>query len=199
MLDFKSLNTVAVGEAMVELAPVGNGLYRAALPATPSTPPGIWRRPCRGAPGWGLSREWALTGFPMPLSPNWRRTGWTGLSSGVTRCARWACIWSNSTASNAAFHYWRDTSAARGLASDAALLAAAFDGAGLIHLSGITLAILPQADREKLFAALALARAGGARRVLRSEHSPPALVVDGRGAPDHSAYPGIDRHRAAQL
>ncbi|MFO0513649.1 MAG: PfkB family carbohydrate kinase, partial [Rhodobacterales bacterium] len=58
---------------------------------------------------------------------------------------------------------WRDTSAARGLASDADALARAFAGAGLIHLSGITLAILPPDDRETLFAALAQARAGGAK------------------------------------
>ena len=61
------------------------------------------------------------------------------------------------------FHYWRDTSAARGLAADAETLARAFAGAGLIHLSGITLAILPAADRQTLFEALVRARASGAR------------------------------------
>lgn len=61
------------------------------------------------------------------------------------------------------FHYWRDTAAARGLAADASVLQRAFAGAGLIHLSGITLAILPAADRETLFSALLTARAGGAR------------------------------------
>jgi 2-dehydro-3-deoxygluconokinase len=42
-------------------------------------------------------------------------------------------------------------------------LAPAFAGAGLIHLSGITLAILPPADCETLFGALRQARANGAR------------------------------------
>ena len=46
------------------------------------------------------------------------------------------------------FHYWRDTSAARRLADDPAALAAALRGAGLIHLSGITLAILSAGARE---------------------------------------------------
>lgn len=40
------------------------------------------------------------------------------------------------------FNYWRGQSAARLLASDAARLAAALDGAGIAFFSGITLAIL---------------------------------------------------------
>jgi 2-dehydro-3-deoxygluconokinase len=59
------------------------------------------------------------------------------------------------------FHYWRDTSAARGLADDPAALAQALKGVGLVHLSGITLAILPPPARETLFQALASHRAQG--------------------------------------
>lgn len=59
------------------------------------------------------------------------------------------------------FHYWRDTSAARGLAEDPAALAAALRGVGLVHLSGITLAILPEAGREALFSVLERFRAEG--------------------------------------
>src|SRR5690606_37129689 len=40
------------------------------------------------------------------------------------------------------FSYWRDTSAAKMLADDAAVLEAALSGADLIYFSGITLAIL---------------------------------------------------------
>ena len=61
------------------------------------------------------------------------------------------------------FHYWRDTSAARHLADDPAVLERALAGASLIHLSGITLAILSPTARETLFAALGKARAAGAR------------------------------------
>ena len=59
------------------------------------------------------------------------------------------------------FHYWRDTSAARRLADDPEVLARALTGVGLVHLSGITLAILSPAAREALFAALAGVRAAG--------------------------------------
>ncbi|WBU53059.1 sugar kinase [Paracoccus sp. SCSIO 75233] len=60
------------------------------------------------------------------------------------------------------FHYWRDMSAARHLADDADALAAALKDVGLIHVSGITLAILPPSSRKTLFTVLTGARAGGA-------------------------------------
>lgn len=59
------------------------------------------------------------------------------------------------------FTYWRATSAARRLAEDDAPLTSALRGARLAYLSGITLAILPAADRARLLAALAVARAAG--------------------------------------
>ena len=59
------------------------------------------------------------------------------------------------------FVYWRTASAARHLAEDESPLAAALQGARMAYLSGITLAILPEKDRDRLFAALATARAAG--------------------------------------
>lgn len=59
------------------------------------------------------------------------------------------------------FAYWRATSAARTLAEDGAALAAALAGARLAYVSGITLAILAEADRARLLAALAEARRDG--------------------------------------
>lgn len=61
------------------------------------------------------------------------------------------------------FQYWRSQSAARLLADDREWLASALDGAGLIHLSGITLAILSPAARDRLWDVLADARSRGAR------------------------------------
>lgn len=59
------------------------------------------------------------------------------------------------------FSYWRDRSAAKLLADDAAALEAATNDADLIYLSGITLAILDQAGRDTLFDVLKSARAKG--------------------------------------
>jgi 2-dehydro-3-deoxygluconokinase len=60
------------------------------------------------------------------------------------------------------FHYWRSASAARHLADDRALLAHGLAQAGLIYLSGITLAILPPAARDTLMGVLAERRRAGA-------------------------------------
>ncbi len=63
------------------------------------------------------------------------------------------------------FAYWRGQSAARVLAQDAGHLARALDGAGIVYLSGITLAVLEGAGRANLYAALTQARAAGAKVV----------------------------------
>lgn len=61
------------------------------------------------------------------------------------------------------FTYWRDDAAARRLADSRQTLDHSLDGRDLIFLSGITLAILEEASRENLFAALRYARSRGTR------------------------------------
>lgn len=60
------------------------------------------------------------------------------------------------------FTYWRETSAARRLADDVASLAEATADCGLIHVSGITLAIIGDTGRRNLIEALRQARRAGA-------------------------------------
>lgn len=59
------------------------------------------------------------------------------------------------------FTYWRDMAAARCLADDPRLLSQAMGQADTVYFSGITLAILDEAGRAKLFDALRQARAAG--------------------------------------
>ena len=61
------------------------------------------------------------------------------------------------------FTYWRDQSAARLLGEDGAWLDTAMRGRDVIHLSGITLAILPAHSRIRLLNALRRARDAGSR------------------------------------
>lgn len=75
------------------------------------------------------------------------------------------------------FTYWRDRSAARLLADDKAALDKALAGAGLVYFSGITLAILEDAARERLLGAIAAARASGAQ-VAFDPNIRPALWPD---------------------
>lgn len=59
------------------------------------------------------------------------------------------------------FSYWRDVSAARRLADDPEVLAQALQDCGLVHVSGITLAVIGETGRRHLYAALADARRAG--------------------------------------
>nr|WP_277882928.1 sugar kinase [Paracoccus salsus] len=63
------------------------------------------------------------------------------------------------------FSYWRDSSAARGLADDPDSLDAALAACGTAYFSGITMAILPDAGRRNLLKALDRARASQCRIV----------------------------------
>ncbi|MDU9006282.1 sugar kinase [Sedimentitalea todarodis] len=59
------------------------------------------------------------------------------------------------------FSYWRGQSAARHLASDTTHIGRALNGAQIAFFSGITLAILSEADRKKLLETLSSFRGGG--------------------------------------
>lgn len=59
------------------------------------------------------------------------------------------------------FLYWREASAARAMLSPPALDLDAVLDADLVHLSAITLAVLPRADRDRLIDRLAAFRAAG--------------------------------------
>ena len=65
------------------------------------------------------------------------------------------------TGAERAFTYWRSDAAARRLASDSAALTKSLQKQALVYFSGITLAILDAAARQKLLAAVANARAAG--------------------------------------
>lgn len=156
---------LCIGEAMVELSPAGGGLWR------------------MGIAGDTLNMAWYLR---RSLGPDWRvgyfsRVG-TGEYSrqmldflaaegiGTDHVARdpereiglYAISLSKGERS---FSYWRDHSAARRLADDPERLRAALAGCRIACLSGITLAILPEAGRRALLEALRVARAAGTQVV----------------------------------
>lgn len=91
------------------------------------------------------------------------------------------------------FAYWRSQAAARQLAADAGQLQAAVADAALIYFSGITLAILPERDRDTFFDALRAARVRGAKtafdpnlrpRLWETEDTMRACVTEAAGLCD---------------
>ena len=155
---------VAIGEAMVELAPAGGpDLYRA------------------GFAGDTLNTAWYLRKL-MPASDQiayFTAIGRDAMSDRMLDFIATAGLVTDHidrrddssvglymiSLSNGerSFSYWRGQSAARRMLDSDANLRAALQGADVAYLSGITLAILPDADRARLLDVLRGFRATGGK------------------------------------
>jgi len=154
-------NVVGIGEAMVEFARIGKNTYR------------------RGFAGDTLNTCWHIAqivgdhgkvGYftrvgTDPFSVEFLDfLATSGIDSGAihrdaTRSIGLYVI--SLSGAERSFSYWRDSSAARRLADDPDELAAGISGGGLIHISGITLAIIGEVGRRNLLKALDVARSKG--------------------------------------
>jgi 2-dehydro-3-deoxygluconokinase len=152
---------VGIGEAMVEFAPVGENLYR------------------RGFAGDTLNTCWHIARIVQDDGRvrYFTRVGTDAFSAKFLEFLAESRIGSDAIARDPArsmglyvisltgaersFSYWRESSAARRLADDFDELLAAISGAGLIHISGITLAIIGEGGRRNLLKALEVARSRG--------------------------------------
>lgn len=76
------------------------------------------------------------------------------------------------------FAYWRGQSAARAMVQDADALRGALKGADIVYLSGISVAILPAADRQVLAGILADYRAAAGGRIVFDPNLRPRLWQD---------------------
>jgi 2-dehydro-3-deoxygluconokinase len=149
------MRVVSIGECMVEFLRQDDGLWR------------------QGFAGDSLNVAWALRALlPDDAQLDYlTRVGTDALSDAMLDMLRGAGIGTGTITRDPkrtvglytiqtdsdgerSFAYWRSDSAARGLAGDDGHLAAALAGADLVYLSGITLAILPPVDRDRLLAAL---------------------------------------------
>lgn len=156
------VRVVGVGEAMVELSPAGDGLYR--LGFAGDTFNTVWHMAQllgRGASAGFVTRigSDALSNrFLAELENGGLDTGVVGRDD----AKHMGLYLIELAGTERSFQYWRNESAARSLADEPETLSAVFDGADLIHVSGITLAILTDEARSSLFDALVLARRRGA-------------------------------------
>ena len=161
MLKIANHKMVAIGEAMVEFSPVGDGLFQRSFAG--DTFNTVWHMAeilgQRADVGFvtkigsdSLSERFAGQMLTDGLNPS-------GLLRDATRTLGLYQIELEGVERH--FHYWRSQSAASHLADDPAALETAVRSAGLIHLSGITLAILAPAARDHLFSALETAKADG--------------------------------------
>ena len=154
---------VSIGEAMIEFAPVGEGRYERGFAG--DTYNTIWhmaqllgdRAKCGFATRVGCDR--LSDDFVAEAAADGLET--SGILRDPARTMGLYLI--DLDGGERSFQYWRGEAAARRLADDPDALAGAIDGGSLVHLSGITLAILPPEGREALLAVLARARRSGTK------------------------------------
>ncbi|WP_299694909.1 sugar kinase [uncultured Tateyamaria sp.] len=163
MISFQSNRTVALGEAMIEMAETGGSTYRKDFAG--DTFNTAWHMaqipdvelPVRFATKVGT--DTLSTKFIASLHADGLDTSHVGRVS--DRMMGLYMI--ELDGAERSFHYWREASAARLLAEDEDCLKQSVQGAGLIHVSGVTLAILRPDARARLISVLAFARTQGAR------------------------------------
>ena len=163
MQSFKPGEIVSVGEAMIEMAVTHEGLYRRGFAG--DTFNTIWHM------AQVLGNQFDL-GFVTKVGVDSLSDAFIEELDKDGLMTKGVCQVSERTMGlymieidgvERHFHYWRNQSAARLLADDETWLTKAFEEASLIHLSGITLAILSEEARQRLLNSLKLARANGAR------------------------------------
>lgn len=153
---------LSIGECMVELAAAGPGLYRRGFAGDTFNTAWYARRLLPAA--WTVAYG-SVIGEDRISDEMAAFMAGEGIDTGTLRRVpgRTVGLYMISVENGErSFAYWRSNSAARLLAADPAWLDDTLGGADLIHLSGITVAILSPEDRETLLAALGRARAAGA-------------------------------------
>ncbi|MBY4892443.1 sugar kinase [Rhodobacteraceae bacterium N5(2021)] len=153
---------VSIGECMVEMAPAGAAATYG-MSFAGDTFNTAWYL-ARLAPGWQVDFLTAVgTDSISDSFMSFAAEAGIGTRHMMRRADRGLGLYLiELTDGERAFHYWRDTSAARTLADEEELLTQSLQGADIVFFSGITLAILSEEGREVLFDAISEAQAGGA-------------------------------------
>lgn len=152
---------LAIGECMVELAPVEDHLYRRGFAGDTYNFAWYLRRllPSDWSVGYGtwLGTDAVSDELEAAIAA-------AGIDTAAIRrtAERTVGLYMiELSGGERSFTYWRSQSAARLLASDAAWLEAQLEGAALVLFSGITLAVVEPEDRATLLSSLARARKAG--------------------------------------
>jgi len=154
-------NVVGIGEAMIEFAPVGENVYRRAFAG--DTLNTCWHiaQIVRDRARVGYFTKVGMDAFSAEFIDFVAASGLK--SDAIVRDPTHSIglYVISLTGAERSFTYWRDSSAARRLADDFDAVLAATSGVGLIHISGITLAIIGESGRRNLLKALDAARSKG--------------------------------------
>ncbi len=161
MIAFRPGRVLSIGEAMVEMAPAGKGVYAQGFAGDCYNT--IWHmgRLLRGRASCGFVTRIGTDKLSDRFAAGMARDGLDLAAVQRDPERQMGLYLIELDGVERSFHYWRQLSAARRLADDPIILRSAIAGASLIHLSGISLAILSPDARVNLFDALAEARSAG--------------------------------------
>lgn len=161
----KTPRIVTIGEAMVEFAPVTDGLFHKAFAGDTFNTAWHMAQLLRSRANVGFATRIGMDPTSDQFMRALRADGLdvTGITRDPDRSMGLYVIELDGVERR--FQYWRDNSAARRLADDHETLRRAVNGADWILVSGITLAILAADARGTLLSALKQARLAGARIV----------------------------------
>lgn len=185
-----SASLIGIGECMVELSEDGSGLLRRAFAGDVFNT--LWYAR-RSLDDTATVRFMSAVGTD-PLSDEMLASiEGAGIDTGMVRRVpdrRPGLYMIHLDGAERSFSYWRDSSAARLLASDRGHLSRALDAAEAIYFSGITLAILPPDDADAFLELAAVARSKN-KVVAFDPNIRPALW------PDKSRMQALLSHAAA--
>ncbi|MEM9435185.1 MAG: sugar kinase [Pseudomonadota bacterium] len=162
-MKFTSNRIRAVGEAMIEMAVIGEKTYRRGFAGDTFNTAWHMAQLLGGSAQVGFVTRVGRDAVSDAFVDQITQDGLDGSCLQRDETLTMGLYMIDLDGAERSFQYWRSASAARHLADDQASLNAVLDDAGLIHLSGISLAILSGQARERLFDALTRARALGAR------------------------------------
>ncbi len=158
------MRLVFIGECMVEIAPDGDAFRKGFAGDTFNM---AWYARHLCPPDWDVDFVSAIgTDAISGELADFMTDAGVGVSHVQRHADRTVGLYLISlTDGERSFSYWRSQSAARRLAADPEALAQALDGADLVCLSGITIAVLEGGGRDTLAAALERCRGAGGQVV----------------------------------
>ncbi len=154
---------LAIGECMVEMAPTADGTYSMGF-AGDTLNTAWYARKCLPA-GWNVGYYTAV-GRDQISSDMLAFLNGSGIDTSTVQVLEDRTVglyMIQLKDGERSFSYWRGEAAARQLACDRDALDRALHGVDLVYFSGITLAILSEADRSVFLEALRAARRSGSR------------------------------------
>ncbi len=148
---------------MVELSPAGEGLYRLGFAGDTFNTAWHLAQLLGGRASVGFCTRIGTDATSQRFVSELKRDGLDTKVVGRDKSKHMGLYMIELNGTERSFQYWRGESAAKSLANKSAKLEQDQAGADLIHISGITVAILPPHAREKLLRTLSTARRTGTR------------------------------------